>query len=224
MPIQVTCASCHKRFQVSDKFAGKSGPCPGCKATIKVPEKGDEVVIHAPEFGPKDAAGRSVLKPIEREETQLTPVMIVGIIGGVVGTLILALVLRMGYKDSEVPRLILSLGAVLVAPPVVLAGYSFLRNDELEAYRGMALAIRVLICAMVYAALWGGYALVKSFFLGGQQPELFHFVVIGPVFLAAGGVAALSCLDFDLGTGAIHYAFYLIVSTLLCWIVGAPIY
>ena len=35
MAIDVTCPSCHTRFQVSDKFAGKSGPCPKCKNTIR---------------------------------------------------------------------------------------------------------------------------------------------------------------------------------------------
>ena len=41
MPIQVTCPSCLKRFQVSDKFAGKSGPCPNCKKSLRVPDKSE---------------------------------------------------------------------------------------------------------------------------------------------------------------------------------------
>ena len=68
MPIKVICPGCTKRFTVSEKFAGQKGPCPHCKAEIKIPEVAEEeVVIHAPEnFGPKDAGGRAVLKPIER--------------------------------------------------------------------------------------------------------------------------------------------------------------
>src|SRR6187401_2984774 len=57
MAIDVTCASCKTRFQVSDKFAGKQGPCPKCKKIITVPTKKDEVVIHVPESGPKDSKG-----------------------------------------------------------------------------------------------------------------------------------------------------------------------
>ncbi len=79
MSIQITCQKCHKRFKVSEKFAGKSGPCPNCKATIRVPEKSEEIVIHAPEnLGPRNASGQAVLKPIEREEVQATPVAVVG--------------------------------------------------------------------------------------------------------------------------------------------------
>jgi hypothetical protein len=225
MPIQVTCPTCHKRFKVSDKFAGKSGPCPSCKATIQVPEKGDEVVIHSAEdLGPKDASGKSVLKPIERKEVTLTPVMSVGIVGVVLGTLIVALILRSNYKSADVPQIVLAVGAVVLAPPAVLAGYSFLRNDELEPYRGGALAIRALICAAVYAGLWGGYALLKSSMFHGQPPEMFHLVFIGPVLLAVGAFAAQCCLDLDFGTGVLHYGFYLLVTVLLRWLVGAGPY
>ncbi|NND99518.1 MAG: hypothetical protein HKN47_19560, partial [Pirellulaceae bacterium] len=73
MPIQVTCPKCLKRFQVSDKFAGKEGPCPNCKHVIKVPDASEEVVIHAPaDDAPKDKSGKSVLKPITRQETDVT--------------------------------------------------------------------------------------------------------------------------------------------------------
>ena len=42
MPIQVTCANCLKRFQVSDKFAGKTGACPNCKSTM-TPKENQEL-------------------------------------------------------------------------------------------------------------------------------------------------------------------------------------
>ena len=48
MSIPVICRGCHARFKVSDKFAGKSGACPKCKATINVPTKEEEVKVHAP--------------------------------------------------------------------------------------------------------------------------------------------------------------------------------
>jgi hypothetical protein len=37
MPIQVTCPGCKAQFNVSEKFAGKKGPCPKCKAVITIP-------------------------------------------------------------------------------------------------------------------------------------------------------------------------------------------
>src|SRR5437588_12397103 len=102
MAIDVTCPSCYARFQVSDKFAGKSGPCPKCKKTIKVPEKKDEVVIHAPEVtGPKDSTGVAVLKPISRKEVRLTTTQIIAIVGSIVVVLIVAVVLRGQAKNVQ---------------------------------------------------------------------------------------------------------------------------
>ena len=117
MSIPVTCPHCHKRFKVSEKFAGQTGPCPSCKQPIKVPEKEEEVVIHAPEeFGPKDASGQAVLKPVEREETKITPVMIVAIIAACLGTIAVVFFLGRSF-DGEVPVWILGIGAVLFGPP-----------------------------------------------------------------------------------------------------------
>src|SRR5436190_12198702 len=99
MAIDVTCPSCFARFQVSDKFAGKSGPCPKCKKTIKVPEKKDEVVIHAPEVsGPKDSAGVAVLKPIGRTETRLSTLQMVAIFGSIALVLTAAIAMRVIFK------------------------------------------------------------------------------------------------------------------------------
>ena len=84
MPIQVTCPGCLSRFSVSDKFAGKKGPCPKCKKEISIPTKAEEVVIHAPEpTGPKDSQGKVILKPIRRTDTLLTRRLLVFIAGAV---------------------------------------------------------------------------------------------------------------------------------------------
>jgi hypothetical protein len=69
MSIIVVCPGCLKSFKVSDKFAGKSGPCPKCKRTLQVPTKETEVKIHVPEAfagGGKSAAGKLITKPIAR--------------------------------------------------------------------------------------------------------------------------------------------------------------
>ncbi len=225
MSIQITCQKCHKRFKVSEKFAGKSGPCPNCKATIRVPEKSEEIVIHAPEnLGPHNASGQAVLKPIEREEVQATPVAVVGIVGTVLTSIIVAFVLRMMYPDGTIPWTLLVVGSVLLAPPLALAGYWFLRNDELEPHRGGPLALRVAICGLLYAGLWGAYAYVKHFVFNNNQPEVFHFLVIGPALLLAGGTVSLATLDLDLGNAAIHFAFYLLVTMVFCFILGVPVF
>ena len=58
---------CLKSFKVSDKFAGRTGPGPNCKATLRVPTKAEEVTIHAPAAfaeGGRTKAGKLITKPI----------------------------------------------------------------------------------------------------------------------------------------------------------------
>lgn len=173
-----------------------------------------------------------MLKPIEREEVEASPVAVVGIVGAIIVAVIVAIVLRMQFPQPEEATSvqpatlwwILFAGAIVLAPPLVLAGYWFLREEELEPHRGSELAIRVCICATIYAALWGGYALLKAKVFPNAPPEMFHFIFIGPVFLGAGGAAGFATLDLEFGNGAIHYAFYLLITVLFCFMIGVPVY
>src|SRR5688572_29605238 len=96
MPIQVTCPGCKAQFNVSEKFAGKNGPCPKCKAPIVIPAaapvaattsggksvpgappplKAADVKIHAPEEAlksEKSKTGRPTLKPIFHNDMRLS--------------------------------------------------------------------------------------------------------------------------------------------------------
>jgi len=214
MPIPVVCPGCRKSFQVSDKFAGKQGPCPKCKTIIKIPDKGEEVVIHEPEgFGPKDSTGRATLKPIARTETKVSPLLTGAIIVAILAALTIAWMFR--SPEGEVPTLLLLIGAVLLAPPLAWGGYAFLRDDELEPYRGTELLIRAGICALVYALLWGLVALVKVYVFEGDQLEVVHMVFIAPVMVAIGAFSAFATLELEFGMGAVHYAFYLAVTVIL---------
>jgi hypothetical protein len=219
MPIQVICPGCHKRFAVSDKFAGQKGPCPHCKTVIQIPEKSEEVVVHAPDdFGPKDAKGTGVLKPIARKEAKFstTTAILIGV--AVITVVVLAFVLR----STKGPTLywILGSGAVLLGPPLALAGYLFLRNDELEPHRGRSLLVRALICGLAYAALWGLYALGIQLVYDGESLEMYSLLFVAPVFVAIGGGIAFATLDLDYGSGLMHYAFYLVTTIILQMIMG----
>jgi hypothetical protein len=226
MPIQVTCPGCHQRFKVSDKFAGQQGPCPKCKTPMKIPTLEEQVVIHAPEdFGPKNAEGRSVLRPIERRETKISPVQWAAIGGTVVLIPALAFLVGMMFRDggeTNVPPLVLAIGALLVAPPLTWAGYSFLRNDELEPYTGSPLYIRLAICSVSYAVLWGGYALLKQFWFGGAAPEVWQLLFAVPVLFIPGTLASLATLDLDGTNAALHYGMYFGATIILRVIMGMP--
>jgi hypothetical protein len=222
MPISVTCPGCHSRFNVSDKFAGQTGPCPKCKQPIRVPAKSEEVVIHAPEeFGPKDATGRAVLKPMERQETAASPVAIAGIAAAVLATVVVAFVVGRMYANSPtgVPAWLLGFGAALLGPPIAVGAYGLMRDTELEPHRGPALWLRSLVCGLIYAALWGVFAVAQTQLFDGQV-EIFHLVFIAPVLIVAGGVTSMASLELDFTSGAIHYGIYLLVTCLLRLVMG----
>ncbi len=219
MPISVVCPGCKARFSVSEKFAGKKGPCPKCKNVITVPlAPTEEVKIHVPEqfaSGGKDSKGRPVLKPILREQTRLKPAVMAAIGAAVVVVFVIAILLR-----GVSPKLpIIVAGLLIVSPPLAFAGYTFLRDDELEPYRGRALLIRCGLCALAYAGLWGVFALIPDGVITG---EAWQWVFVAPLFISAGAGVAFACLDLDFGSAAMHYCFYLLVTLLLRAALGLP--
>ena len=220
MAIQVTCPGCMKRFQVSDKFAGQKGPCPNCKKEITIPDKSEEVVIHAPETsGPKDSKGRSVLKPIFRQETQVTPVKIAIIVGSIICALAGALVMRFQFGTDEVyPWWPLIAGAVVLSLPLVLSGYAMLRDSEIEPHRGKDLWMRVAICAAIYAALWLLFPVAEYTFRGYNNYSLIAAV---SAMFAIGSFISLAALEFEFVMGMVHYGIYFGACILLRWLAAA---
>jgi hypothetical protein len=220
MPISVVCPGCKARFTVSEKFAGKKGPCPKCKVVITIPDKpAEDVKIHEPEqfaAGGKDTKGRPVLKPIARKVTKLSPVNIAAIGGAVIATLVIAFLLR--GLPNKVPVIVI--GLLLVSPPLAVAGYTFLRDDELEPYRARDLVIRAVLCGLGYAALWAVYWLLAGYGLISGEP--WQWLYVGPAFAVVGAGMALACFDLDFGSAALHYAFFVVVTMLLRWAIGLP--
>ena len=145
MAILVVCPGCRKRFKVSDQFAGKTGPCPSCKTEIKIPALDEDVQIHGPEStvgaGPATRGELSV-KPIAFRETKWNPV-----VGAAVGVAVVVVFLVTVFAGRaglfETSFLARAIGLLIITPPLVIAGYWFLRDSEdLDPYRGKALYLR----------------------------------------------------------------------------------
>jgi hypothetical protein len=222
MPISVVCPGCQARFAVSEKFAGKKGPCPKCKTVILIPEPlQDEIKVHVPEqfaSGGLDSKGRPVSKPIARQETRLNPTLIAVIVGSSVLALALAFLVRLLPESNRTIAIIA--GLCVVSPPLALAGYTFLRDDELEPYRGRALWIRVALCGLGYAALWGAFWPLPAYGIISGEP--WQWLFVAPVFVGVGAGLAFACLDLDFGSAAMHYCFYVAVTLALRFAVGLP--
>ena len=221
MPIRVTCPGCHTRFNVNEKFAGKKGPCPKCKRTIEIPA--EEVKIHAPEsFGPKDATGQGVLKPIFRKEATVSPVQITLIIGSIVLFFAAALIVRLMVADKEqFSSWILVIVAAILALPLAYAGYTFLRDSELAPLSGQELWTRLAICSAIYVVLWA--AMPISFFTFGSEWGVMTWAAAFVAMIGLGGAAAMGALNLDFIMGALHYGLYLVACVLGRWIAGVGV-
>jgi hypothetical protein len=228
MSIQVTCPGCNKSFKVDDKYAGKTGPCPHCKTKITVPQAQPEVKVHAPEefgSGGKSVSGQVLLKPIAREQTRMKPLVIAAVGGGVVAAIAYAVVMRRFVPGPDtqpsafdLQHILCGLGLLLVAPPTCVAAYAFLRDAELQPYRGAQLWLRAAICGLVYALLWAAFAYVKGTI---GHIDLPYWLLVAPPFLIIGGMAGKFSFDLETANGFLHYAFYVAVTALLGMIAGA---
>lgn len=224
MPIAVTCPKCLTRFSVSEKFAGKKGPCPKCKFEITVPELTEQVVIHAPpDAAPKDSKGQSVLKPIKRREVKIGLGLILGSVGGVVGAIAIAITMRL---MGGPPVALTALVAILVAPPLVRFGYAISRDVELEPYLGQELWVRVLITSAVLAGSWLIYVLIAPYVfdydVASELPLLFGGITL-IVMLALGAIAAMVTFELEVSGGLIIAGVYLTATLILCLIAGIPL-
>ncbi len=222
MAIAVTCPSCLKRFSVSDQFAGRTGPCPNCQKPIKIPDKAEEVVIHAPEdSGPKDSSGKSILSPVRRKEVQLSMPVILGV--SLSAFAIVAISFGLGLSGQQPPFPLLAVGALLLAPPLVFVGYWFLRDDELEGFKGQQLLLRCAICAIAFAVLWAVYGFVPGYVSGyasmGEMSGL-DMVIYLTLMLVIGAAISVAVLELEVLQGAMHYGFYLGITFVLAWLAG----
>ncbi|HEX4414268.1 MAG TPA: hypothetical protein VH107_11615 [Lacipirellulaceae bacterium] len=226
MPIQVTCPGCLKRFSVADKFAGQKGPCPKCKEIITIPKKEDEIVIHAPEHsevGAVGVGGRNVLKTYRRRDTKFQPLVFTSVIGFVLVSILVALVIR----SVGAPEVWLkTLAAVVLGPPIAWAGYTFLRDPELEAYQGMPLAVRSVACGLVFALLWGIYWFI-AYKWGGTEAftkgmPIFQLVLLSIIVVGIGTFAAFASFDLEPGSAFFLCAMYFALTVVLRLIAHLP--
>ena len=218
MSIIVVCTECRKSFKVNDKFAGKSGPCPNCKHTLRVPEKSEEVKVHTPEQfagGGRSKTGKLITKPIVRTNAKFQPVTTALIIAAVLVTLVVTWTMGGLLRDNAAAS---AIGLLLISPPLVFAAYEVLRDDELEPYRGAPLYIRLTVCGTTYVILWGIFAILVS--RGLITGELWNWMLVLPPLIVAGGLVAMAALDLDFGNAMFHYGCYLMVTLVLRWVAG----
>jgi hypothetical protein len=220
MAISVVCSTCQARFKVSDKFAGQTGPCPKCKNPIKIPKASSDVTIHDPtEATASPNVGHMPTSPIVFKQESFSRVALTLVFSAGVLLFLAAYVAGKIFEIEpgriEIPIFLQAVTAVLVAIPCVKIGYTVMRDKELEPYRGQQLAIRVLICSVAYASLW----LVRGM-IGIENPEIWQWLFLAPVFLFAGGLTAVVSFDLDWSVAVSHYSLYVVLIALVRYISG----
>ena len=108
-----------------------------------------------------------------------------------------------------------------MGPPVCLAGYFMLRDQELGGYVGKELWVRVLACSVIYAILW--FAMPLGYFAFSDSYESGSWILA--LIIMAGGGAAAGMLSFDVDylMGMVHYGLYLALCILGRFVAGIGI-
>ena len=187
-----------------------------------VPDKSQEVVIHAPEIGPKDSKGVSVLKPLKRAEFKLSTREM--IVAGVLAVLSLGFAI-FARQFTEPPTLLMAFGILALAFPLAWVGYSFFHDDELEEYSGKERSARVGVCALIFAVTWGLYWFLAIYFGNKTLADVdaVQFAIYLGIMFVVGSLGSLVAMDLAFGQALLHYAMYFTVTFLLALLAGVQI-
>ncbi len=219
MPISVVCPSCQARFSVSEKFAGKQGPCPKCKKPITVPNAPtEEVTIHAPEdFAggattvAKDAKGRSVLKPISRKKFVVTTKQYALWAGLVIGSLAAGFAVRIVWPNVPETAMV---NKVEVPVKVIENGVEIPKMKSTVPVIVLALGAYFLAWLVAYPA----YAVFRDRELEGLSgiQLIQRIALVATIYAAAwGALAIVQGVFFPAGLNIIQF---LIIAPAPCMI------
>ena len=210
MSISVVCSGCYKRFQVSEKFAGKKGPCPNCKTIIDIPR--EQVKIHAPDevvSGGKTVKGRTVLAPLMRLNTEFKLKDLLLASGGLFAVFLLATVVGYWELGSNILGLT---GLVLIAFPLAFFGQRLLQDaDDLDSLEISGILRKCAICGGAYALLWVCFEFLAKYM---EADGVFIAVYLVP-FVLFSLFAAHAVFDFDFARGLFHYLVFFVPVVLL---------
>lgn len=222
MSITVTCPGCKKHFTVSDKFAGKSGPCKYCKTTITIPNITEKVVIHGGEAfadGGRDAKGKLILKPLTRARRSFDQNKALFICIGVLTVILIAWILGKSI-DLNQNWLIAAAGLCLVTPVLVGGLYPAIKKEEmLESIHGFEFYWRTAVISLVYAGIWGAITYLMN--IGALSYQTPIAWAIYTLVLAMFGAFMCMCFyELDWTTALFHTATFLCVTVFLRYVSG----
>ena len=115
---------------------------------------------------------------------------------------------------------------MLLAPPLVWAGYQFVYDSELEPYVGRELRDRVLICSGIFAALWLIYAFAPAYVLeldSAAEMSMMTFGITLCIMLGIGALASAATFELEFTSGLTHAGLYILSIVLLALVSGVAL-
>lgn len=247
MPISVVCPSCKTSFKVSDQFAGKQGPCPKCKAPIRIPKAVATSASAAPgakQAGPADGqpASKAVAKgpamaPVEvkiHEADTAGPKTSTG-------RPVIKPILRKETKLQTVPIVIIAAGTLLAFAAAWLLRKPLAQQVGLRAIGLLLISPPLTLGGYWFLqsdelepyrgrALWLRAAicsLVYAALWGGYlllpadaATAAWSWIYLGPPFFLIGAGVAYFTLDLELENAFFHYCFFVLMTLLLGYTAG----
>ena len=188
MAIDVICTGCHKRFQVSDQYAGQKGPCPGCKTIIEIPRLEDVVVVHERETTKTGAPAK--LNSIRRRETTVSKLELILSAGCILFGFILAFIVRSTLQDeNSLPSgLFPWLAGIALGCGTSLLVYIVLRSQDTDINNNRNTLIKGILIGVLYGVLWRLFGYVVVVWLTESDGVILPAVII--LGLAIVGVAS----------------------------------
>lgn len=182
MAIHVICPGCMARFEVSDRFAGKKGPCPKCGHLIEIPK--ENLVVHAPDemmIDGKKVKNPDFIRPIEQKTFSFTGrAILVNLV-----TVAVVLTVATVFHFIHFAPLAAAVGVLLslaVAFPLVKYGYMTFRDpDDLEIFLGGQLSKKSAVGAIGFVVFWILFEILLWF----MNPGALAFLYLIPVALLA---------------------------------------
>ena len=210
MAIDVICTGCHKRFQVSDEFAGRKGPCPGCKTVIEIPKLEDIVVVHERETTKTGAPTK--LNSIRRHGTTVSKLEIIISLAAVTLGLTTAFIGRFTISgaSSSPGILIWGIAGSMLGIGTSLLGYIVLRNSELEIVNDRKTILKASGIGILYAVLWRLQIIITDSALTMEDGIILPGVIVLALALTAiASFLPMVLLEFEFAQGLVHTSLFI---------------
>ena len=209
MAIDIICPGCHKRFQVSDQFAGQKGPCPGCKTIIQIPKLEDVVVVHERETTSSGAPAK--LNSIRRQHTTAGKSELLCASGALLAGLLSTVLVRFLSETEPNPGFFTTLliGSLLGSSTSLL-GHIVLRGQDNGSNYGRKTIVRACLVGVIYTVIWRLLVLLSDGLLVEDGSVILPAVIILAIALTAiSTFLPMFVFDFEYQQGLVHVALFI---------------